>query len=109
MLSINLLSMAGVPPLSGFLSKYLVFLTLIEANYLKLVFFLIFISLIASYYYIRPVNLLVFTTNTSPKFLVEITYFSGLIVTLIYLFNSFLILQPYLMLDLVQGFLINIF
>ena len=78
--------MAGVPPLSGFFSKYSVFLALIEANNLKLVVFLIIISLISTYYYIRPVNLLVFTNKTSPKFLVEMTYFSGIVITLIFFF-----------------------
>ena len=105
MLCINLLSMAGVPPLSGFFSKYFIFLTLIEANCLKLVLFLIFISLVATYYYIRPVNLLAFTINISPKFLTEITYFSGLILILIFFFNSFLVLQSHLIFELIQGFL----
>lgn len=105
MLCINLLSMAGVPPLSGFFSKYFIFLTLIEANCLKLVLFLIFISLVATYYYIRPVNLLAFTINISPKFLTEITYFSGLILILIFFFNTFLILQSHLIFELIQGFL----
>ena len=60
-LSINFLSLAGIPPLSGFISKFLIFISLVEGNYLKFLLFLIFMSLIAAYYYIRTIKIFIFS------------------------------------------------
>merc|ERR1711981_1374073 len=44
-LSINFLSLAGIPPLSGFISKMLLFAAVIQLNYLILIIILILTSL----------------------------------------------------------------
>lgn len=67
-LSINFLSLAGIPPLSGFISKFLIFVSLVEGNYLKFLLFLIFMSLVAAYYYIRTIKILVFSNNKTLSF-----------------------------------------
>lgn len=67
-LCINLLSLAGIPPLSGYISKFLIFISLVEGNYLKFLFFLIFMSLITAYYYIRIIKILVFSNNKTLSF-----------------------------------------
>lgn len=92
--------MAGIPPLSGFVSKFFVFEGLIELNNLRLVVFLILMSLISAYYYIRPIKILLFSTNKRPKFFHEISFFSSLIILIFFFFNIFLILEPYLLFDL---------
>merc|ERR1712125_88638 len=102
-LCINLFSMAGIPPLTGFFSKYYLFLSLVEINNIKLLFCLIILSLISTYYYIRPINLLVFSNNVKPKFFEEINSFSCLLIFFIYVVNSFMIIQPRFILDLVQS------
>ena len=94
MLSINFLSLAGIPPLSGFISKFLILISLVETNNLKLLLFLILISLIAAYYYIRTIKILVFTNEKQPKFLSEIPYFSGVILVVTFYFNFLVMLQP---------------
>jgi len=50
-LSIFLLSLAGIPPLAGFVGKYYVFLAAIEQGYLWLVMIGVLTSVIALYYY----------------------------------------------------------
>lgn len=82
-LSINFLSLAGIPPLSGFISKMLLFSAVIQLNYLFLIIILIIISLISAYYYIRPIKLIWFQqTKRKAIFLAEIPFFAGLLLIL---------------------------
>jgi len=97
---INFLSMAGIPPLSGFISKFFVFEGLIELNNLRLVVILILMSLISAYYYIRPIKILLFSTSKRPKFFDEISFSSSLIILIFFFFNLCLVLEPYLLFDL---------
>jgi NADH-quinone oxidoreductase subunit N len=53
MLTIFLLSLAGIPPLAGFWGKYYIFLTAIQNNYLWVAITGIILSLIGVYYYIK--------------------------------------------------------
>ena len=106
-ISINFLSMAGIPPLGGFISKFLIFTALVEGNYIRLLLSLIIISLISAFYYIRPVKLLVFTSNKQPKFLHELTFNSSLIIALVFFFNCFFIIQPRLILSSIENILNN--
>lgn len=50
---IILFSMIGLPPFSGFIAKFLVIRGLFEDGYLYLGIYVIFMSIIASYYYLR--------------------------------------------------------
>jgi NADH-quinone oxidoreductase subunit N len=61
--SILLLSLAGIPPLSGFYSKLLIMLSLIyQAQYLVALLTAI-VSCVACYYYIRLIKIFSFGTN----------------------------------------------
>lgn len=105
LLSINFLSMAGIPPLAGFISKFLIFSSVIEANNLKLLLSLIILSLISAFYYIRPIKQLVFTASKQPKFLAEVPFNAASILVLIFFLNGFLILQPRLVFCLIESIL----
>lgn len=92
-ISLNFLSFAGIPPLPGFFSKFLILISLIEVGNLKLTFFMILISLFAAYYYIRPIKIIVFSMLLKPKFLLDIPFFSVFFISSFFLFNlQFLIL-----------------
>ena len=52
-MTIALLSMAGIPPLAGFMAKYYIFANAISEGYLGLVLFAIAMSLVGVYYYFR--------------------------------------------------------
>ncbi len=52
-MTIALLSMAGIPPLSGFFAKYFIFSTAFKNGYTWLVFIAIIASLIGVYYYLK--------------------------------------------------------
>ena len=52
-LSIFLLSLAGIPPLAGFVGKLLVFQAALQAGYYALAIIAILSSIVAAYYYLR--------------------------------------------------------
>ena len=55
-LTLFLLSLAGIPPLLGFLGKFLLFGAAIEANYLPLAIAGVLNSAIALYYYVQIIS-----------------------------------------------------
>src|SRR5258708_2601127 len=54
-MSVALLSLAGIPPLAGFLGKYMVFAIAINQGYLNLVILGVVTSLIGVFYYFRVI------------------------------------------------------
>lgn len=78
---IALLSLAGIPPLTGFLPKLMVIFKLIETNFITLVFLLIgaYINL---YYYLNiTFNLILSRNNISQKYQYNTNYLIPVIVT----------------------------
>jgi NADH-quinone oxidoreductase subunit N len=53
LLSVFLISLAGIPPLAGFWGKYYIFYSIIQANYFWVAIIGILLSLIGVYYYIK--------------------------------------------------------
>ena len=70
MLTIFLLSLAGLPPLAGFIGKYYVFAAAIQAKFITLTIFAAINSVIAAYYYFRIIRLMYLTSPTGPAFAV---------------------------------------
>nr|YP_010890152.1 NADH dehydrogenase subunit 2 [Stephanomia amphytridis]WJJ70200.1 NADH dehydrogenase subunit 2 [Stephanomia amphytridis] len=62
---ILLLSIAGIPPLSGFISKWLVLWTILEENYIISSILCILFSAIGAAYYIRLIKIIYFQKNSS--------------------------------------------
>lgn len=56
MLTMFLLSLAGIPPLAGFLGKFLVFAAAIESKFLLLAIAGVINSVVALYYYVRVIK-----------------------------------------------------
>lgn len=52
-MTIALLSMAGIPPLAGFMAKYYVFVNAFEEGHIGMVLFAIVMSLVGVYYYFK--------------------------------------------------------
>ena len=51
-----LLSLAGIPPMAGFLAKYYIFLSLIESGHYVLASLAVFYALFGLYYYLKIAN-----------------------------------------------------
>lgn len=52
----TLLSIAGIPPLAGFFSKYLILLSLIDHSFYLISIIIVILSVISAYYYIRIIQ-----------------------------------------------------
>ncbi|MBL0314223.1 MAG: NADH-quinone oxidoreductase subunit N [Flavobacteriales bacterium] len=52
-MTVSLLSMAGIPPLSGFLAKYYAITQILSGGHIALVIIMILTSAVAAYYYLR--------------------------------------------------------
>lgn len=59
----TLFSIAGVPPLSGFFSKFFIFVAGIEANYFIVSTIIILLSVVSSVYYLRLIRATLFAEN----------------------------------------------
>jgi NADH-quinone oxidoreductase subunit N len=67
-LFIVLLSMAGIPPLGGFLGKYYLFLATIHSSLYLLTFIGLIVSVISIFYYLRLIRSAIFENPKTVKF-----------------------------------------
>lgn len=65
LLSITMLSMAGLPPTIGFYGKFYVIEAMINAGYIKLAVLAVIMSLIGAFYYLRIIKVMYFETSDS--------------------------------------------
>ena len=68
MLTVFLLSLAGLPPFAGFIGKYYVFAAALQDKFITLTIFAAINSVIAAYYYFRIIRLMYLTPATGPAF-----------------------------------------
>nr|YP_011017694.1 NADH dehydrogenase subunit 2 [Dasysiphonia japonica]WQF69517.1 NADH dehydrogenase subunit 2 [Dasysiphonia japonica] len=68
--TIILFSMAGVPPLAGFFSKFFVLFSSLENNMFYLTFIVLLCNCIGCFYYLRLIKTIYFDFNTKNLFLV---------------------------------------
>jgi NADH-quinone oxidoreductase subunit N len=64
-MTIALMSLAGIPPLSGFFGKYLVFVQAVSNGYIGLVVLAVGASLVGVYYYFRVIIVMFFAEGGS--------------------------------------------
>ena len=66
-----LLSIAGIPPLFGFVGKFLIFIFIFAKKQFFLIFFLIFFNFFAMYFYIQNLWFLVKKNNGRTPFIIK--------------------------------------
>lgn len=87
-LGFSLFSIAGVPPLSGFFSKLLIFGAAIKANFILMSIIIILVSVVSSAYYLRIIRSLFFVINRQGWLLFdEIVGTHAYSVSTLFLFN----------------------
>jgi NADH-quinone oxidoreductase subunit N len=101
-LAINLFSMAGLPPLMGFFSKFYIFSILIQNGSIYIISILILMSCIGTFYYIRVTQSLFFNSiDYKPQYYLTIKYIIGLILILLTFINIFFCCFPWLLMDII--------
>ena len=92
-----LFSIAGFPPMIGFLVKISIFLTAIESNMFFVALICILCSVIGTFYYIRLVKILFFEKIIAGKLYYPINYFNSLLISLLFFLFLFLFINPTLL------------
>lgn len=93
-MAITLFSMAGIPPIVGFLAKLGIFMVVVKSSaYLVAVFSILF-SVISTFYYIRLIKILYFENTLVGKLYIPITTTKALIIALLALSLIILCLDP---------------
>ncbi len=80
LMALFMLSLAGIPPLAGFLAKYYVFAAAVEAGYTWLVILALLTSVIALYYYANVVRMMYLSAEPNPHHIVP-AFPAGLVLT----------------------------
>jgi NADH:ubiquinone oxidoreductase subunit 2 (subunit N) len=103
--------MGGIPPLSGFFSKFLLFNVLFDNNNFTLLILSLFFSLIIIFYYIRIIKMLIFTKYDLSyiNFYYPIKYLNGLILVTFTYINIFFCLNPSIFFDFFYYQIIDLF
>jgi len=88
-------SIAGIPPLLGFYSKFYVFISAIKSEIYSVVLIAIVLSVIASMYYIRLIKLMFFKKFNYWIFLMEISPLNARIIAVTFFVNVMFSFYPY--------------
>jgi len=92
-----LFSVAGFPPMIGFLVKISVFLTAIESSMFFVALVSILCSVIGTFYYIRLIKIVYFEKVLVGKLYYPITKQSAILISLLFFFLLFLFVNPTLL------------
>jgi NADH-quinone oxidoreductase subunit N len=93
-LSISLFSIAGIPPIVGFLAKIGIFLEVIKSSAFLIAFISILLSVASTFYYIRIIKILYFENIMVGKLYENISTKKSLIVSLLALSLVMLCIDP---------------
>lgn len=97
-MSVLLFSIAGIPPLPGFLTKLFLFTSVLHKSYRIFLFiYVMIIAVMSCFYYVRVVKLIYFSSNKDWFFFTPLSYLSTIILMVIMLLlTSFFFLPEYL-------------
>nr|BBC77596.1 NADH dehydrogenase subunit 2 [Nitzschia sp. PL1-4] len=93
-LAITLFSMAGIPPIVGFLAKLGIFLVVVKSSAYLVALVSILFSVIATFYYIRVIKILYFENVLVGKLYMPITTEKSLIISVLALLLIILCIDP---------------
>lgn len=116
-LTLTFLSIAGIPPLAGFFSKWLILLSGISAGYYLISLIIVICSVIAGVYYVRIVKIIKFQTGyplliwqkVLNKRKDQLDFKKSLLIGVSFFFILFLMISPNFLLQLTYDATISIY
>jgi len=99
-----LFSIAGIPPLLGFYSKFFLFLFSLKHKMYWLTILFVIFSVISVFYYIRLVKLMYFNRSSGWVFLYDIPFSNSLIISIITIVNCLFFFNPNILFKLIYNF-----
>lgn len=93
-LTITLFSIAGIPPLVGFLAKFNIFLSVLTVSAYIIALVSILLSVISTFYYIRVIKIIYFENMLTGKLYHSISTNKALIISLLFLAIILLSIYP---------------
>ncbi len=111
--SLILFSIAGIPPLVGFYTKWLIFISAIKSNIFLICIIAALFSVIAALYYIRLIKLMFFKNFNYWSLFLDLPSKESLLISLIFIFNILFFCYPEFIIviiyNIVQEFFFNLF
>ena len=95
--ALTMFSVAGIPPLLGFLAKMSVFLSVVGISYYIIALFSILFSVVSTFYYMRIVKILYFENTLVGKLYYPINNNKIILLSIFSLSLIFLFLNPTLL------------
>lgn len=97
---LNIFSLAGIPPMAGFFSKFFIFFSAIKNNYFSIIFFAVIISIISSFYYLKIIKIIYFEKIMKKLFILKINKIQSIVliintqfITLLFLFPNIILVN----------------
>lgn len=107
-LAIVLFSMAGIPPLGGFISKLFVYIVAIDAKLDLIVFVSLFLSIVSTYYYLNFIHYIWFVKfNVLRLYFFKSNFFLDLILEVIVIFLIFFVVVSPFFLQVATNFALS--
>jgi NADH-quinone oxidoreductase subunit N len=101
---ILLFSIAGIPPLLGFYSKFFLFMFSLKYKMYWLAILFVIFSVISVFYYIRLVKLMYFNRNSGWVFLCDIPFSNSVVISFITIVNFLFFFNPNLLFKFIYNF-----
>ena len=98
---VAMLSMAGIPPFSGFFAKFYVLFSVIEQGLYSLAIIGVLATVVSCYYYLRVIKIMYFD-NANHAFTINIPFSVKFIILVVALFNIGYVIMPEPILELVK-------
>jgi NADH-quinone oxidoreductase subunit N len=92
--ALTLFSIAGIPPIVGFLAKIGIFLVVIESSFYMVAVISILFSVISTFYYIRVIKVLYFENVLVGKLYLPVSTKKSLIISVLALLLIVLCIDP---------------
>lgn len=108
-IAVIMFSIAGIPPLLGFYSKFYIFVSAIKSDLYSMSLFIVLLSVIASMYYIRLIKLMFFKRFASWIFLIDISKTNAIIISITLVINLIFSFYPQIFLLYIYNSIFEIF